>query len=88
MVVHIPTPMGAMSVQVDVIGADVPFLFGRDALDENRVQVLTVENKLQFVPLEDNQSVGAKTWLGRMVSCVCFFFLFATNAYNIIRAYI
>lgn len=47
--VNIPTPGGVMSLTVDVVGEDVPFLFGLDDMDRHRVQPLTVQNKLQRV---------------------------------------
>ena len=56
--VHIPTPNGVMSVNADVVSADVPFLIGLDALDENRLQILTVASQLQHVPVDDS----TKSW--------------------------
>lgn len=49
--VLIPTPRMVMRLCPDVVKAEVPFLIGRDAFEQNCVQALTVEDLLQFVPL-------------------------------------
>jgi DNA polymerase III psi subunit len=48
--INIPTPSGLITIVADVIQADIPLLIGLETLDANRLQVLTLENKLQHVP--------------------------------------
>jgi hypothetical protein len=48
--INIPTPSGVFTIVADVIQADIPLLIGLETLDANRLQVLTLENKLQYVP--------------------------------------
>ena len=73
-IIHIPTPSGVMSIQADVISADVPFLIGMDAMDANRVQVLSIDNKLEHIPLDPN-ALGWQLPLARKHGHICLPFL-------------
>ena len=59
----IPTPSGTIRIQADVVKADVPFLFGLDAMDSCRVQVLSVQNALEHIPA--GNSIGWRVPLVR-----------------------
>jgi hypothetical protein len=48
--INIRTPSGVFKILADVIQADIPLLIGLKTLDANRLQVLTLEIKLQHVP--------------------------------------
>ena len=45
----IPTPQTFLTVWVDVIPEDIPFLIGLDILDKYSLQVLSVHNELECV---------------------------------------
>lgn len=46
-----------MLVCPDVVKADVPSLLVLDALDQNRVQALRIDNELQFVPMPGDSAL-------------------------------
>jgi hypothetical protein len=48
--INIPTPSGVFTIVAGAIQADIPLLIGLETLDANRLQGLTLENKLQHVP--------------------------------------
>ncbi len=48
--IGLPTSRGLLTFDVDIVSADVPLLLGLDVLDGNRLQVLSVSNRLQHVP--------------------------------------
>lgn len=45
------TPGGVIDLAVDVVEADVPLLIGLDAMDSHLLQVLTISNELQHIPV-------------------------------------
>ena len=63
-----------MSIQADVIGADVPFLVGLDVLDAQRLQVLTVTNQLQHVPIDDSAVSWALPLVRKVGTSACLLF--------------
>jgi hypothetical protein len=46
--IHIPTPASVISLNVDVVRANVPLLIGLDVLDANDLTADTMSNKLRF----------------------------------------
>ena len=54
MTIRIPTPSKILSISVDVVEPDIPFLLGLDSLDSHRLQPLTVVNLLQHIPTDGN----------------------------------
>lgn len=49
----IPTLGGHLSVSVDVVSENMPFLIGLDVLDAKRWNVLTVEGIVEHLPADD-----------------------------------
>lgn len=49
--IEIPTPGGVLSFAVDVVNIDVPLLLGLDILDRHRLQVLTLTNEIEHIPV-------------------------------------
>lgn len=64
----IPTPGGVMKVRLGIVRADVPFLLGLGALDQNPVQALPVDSASLLIPMPGD---AALSWLMRILLGTC-----------------
>ena len=61
MTVTIPTPSKPLTIVLDVVSSDIPFLLGLDAMLRHRLQPLVVANLLQIVPLGNGAGTVLRT---------------------------
>lgn len=75
-VIQIPCPTGLLEIHVEIVEIDIPLLFGLDAMDQHRLQVLTVTNELKCVGIGDQ--LGWSQPVCRRDDHVCFDFTLPT----------